>query len=59
MYDEQKKKAIMKWREAHKDEYNEYMREIFYTKHSQKIKQKRMEKYYLEKEFKRLRNILL
>ncbi len=59
MYDEIKKKAIMKWRETHKDEYNEYFREIVYTKHCQKIKQKRMEKYYLEKEFKRFRNILL
>ena len=33
MYDEIKKKAIMKWRETHKDEYNEYFREIVYTKH--------------------------
>lgn len=59
MYDEIKKKAIMKWRHTHQTNYNDYMREIFYIKHCEKIKQNRKDKYYFEKECKRLSNILL
>jgi hypothetical protein len=58
MYNEQIKKSIMKWRVEHKDEYNQYMREQVYLKHSDKIKEKRMKRYYLEKEFQTFRNIL-
>ena len=46
MYDETKKKAIMKWRHTHQTNYNDYMREIFYIKHCEKIKQNRKDKYY-------------
>jgi len=59
MYNEKIKQSIMKWRENHKQEYNTYMREQIYNKHSDKIKTKRMAKYYLEKELQIFRNILL
>jgi hypothetical protein len=59
MYNEKIKKSIMKWRENHKDEYNDYMREHIYVKYSDKIKEKRMKKYYLEKELQIFRNILI
>jgi len=58
MYNEQVKKSIMKWRDNNKEEYNAYMREQVYLKHSDKIKEKRMKRYYLEKEFQTFRNIL-
>lgn len=59
MYNEKIKNSIMKWRENNKQEYNEYMREHIYKKHSEKIKTRRMGKYYLEKEMKIFRKILL
>jgi len=59
MYNEKIKKSIMKWRDNHKEEYNTYMREHIYSKYSDKIKTKRMAKYYLEKELQIFRNILL
>ena len=59
MYNEKIKKNIYDWRETHKEEYNQYFRDVVYVKHSDKIKQKRMGKYYLEKEMKIFRDILL
>jgi hypothetical protein len=63
MYNKQTKTAIMKWRDTHKDDYNEYfteyMREVYYKKNSDKIKEKRMKKYYLNKELETFRKILL
>jgi hypothetical protein len=58
MYNEKTKQSIMKWRQSHKDEYNEYMREQVYTKHSDKIKENRMKRYYFQKECKIFRDIL-
>jgi hypothetical protein len=53
----------MKWRSNNKDEYDNYqanyMREIFYKKNSEIIKEKRMKKYYLQKECEIFRKILL
>lgn len=59
MYDEKMKIAVYKWRENNKEKYNDYMREVVYVRHSEIIKEKRMKKYYLEKELQRFRNILL
>ena len=54
------KKNIMKWREGHKKEYNEYMSKKvkeYYAKDPVKARQKRMCLYYLHKEWKRLCSI--
>jgi hypothetical protein len=63
MYDEKHKQAIMKWRDSHKDNYLDYqasyMRDVFYKKNADQIKTKRMGRYYLEKELKTFRHILL
>ncbi len=63
MYNENIKKSIMKWRETHKEDYldyhNAYRRDIWYVNNAEKIKSKRMGKYYLEKEMKLFREILL
>ncbi len=63
MYNENIKKSIMKWRENNKEEYldyhNAYRRDIWYVNNAEKIKTKRMGKYYLEKEMKLFREILL
>lgn len=59
MYNEQIKIHIYNWRESHKESYNQYFRDIVYVRHADKIKQKRMSKYYLDKEMKRFREILL
>jgi hypothetical protein len=58
MYNDKTKQAIMKWRENNKEEYNDYMREIVYSRHSDKIKEKRMKRYYFQKECKIFRDIL-
>lgn len=63
MYNKQVQKSIMKWRTNNKDEYDNYqanyMREVFYKKNSEIIKEKRMKKYYLQKECETFRKILL
>lgn len=59
MYNEKIKSSIYKWRENNKKEYNDYMREIVYIRHAETIKEKRMKKYYLEKELRIFREILL
>ena len=59
-YNESIKKNIMKWREAHKKEYNEYMSKKlkeYYDRDPIKARQKRMCVYYFQREFKRLCNI--
>ena len=63
MYNEQVKKNIYKWRESHKEDYldyhNAYRRDTWYVNNAEKIKAKRMNKYYTEREFQIFRNILL
>lgn len=59
MYDERMKTCIYNWREKNKQKYNDYMRNIVYIRHADVIKEKRMKKYYLEKEMAIFRNILL
>lgn len=59
MYTETNRIAVAKWRKNNREQYNEYMRENIYQKHCEKIKGKRMGKYYLEKELKIFRQILL
>lgn len=61
MYNEIVKANIMRWRENNREHYNEYMLEINkknYYNHQEYFKKKRMERYFFEKECKRLRNIL-
>jgi hypothetical protein len=62
MYNEKQKLSIMKWRENNKDDYNKYMLEINtrkYYSNQEHYQKKRLERYYFEKECKRLRNILI
>lgn len=59
MYNEKIKKNIYTWRDSHKEEYNQYFRDVVYVKNAEKIKEKRMSKYYLEKELRIFREILL
>jgi hypothetical protein len=63
MYTESQKKATYKWRETNKEDYmdyhNNYRREVWYVNNAEKIKTKRMETYYLKREFQIFRNILL
>ena len=61
MYNEIVKANIMRWRENNREHYNEYMLEINkknYYNNQEHFKKKRMERYFFEKECKRLRNIL-
>lgn len=58
MYNQKLKTNIMKWRDTHKQEYNDYMREVVYKNNSDLIKLKRMKRYYFQKECIRFRNIL-
>jgi hypothetical protein len=62
MYNEKIRLSIMKWRENNKEEYNKYMRDIntkSYYSNQEHFQKKRMDRYYFEKECKRLRNILI
>ena len=59
MYDESKKKAIMKWRGDNKEKYNQYMNEYCKNKYRPKLNQYRMKYYYMQKELKLFLNILL
>jgi hypothetical protein len=51
-----------KWRDSHKDEYNEYRRPLqrqYYNRHSEVMKKKRMNTYYFNKACMIFRNILI
>jgi hypothetical protein len=55
MYTENIKKNIYKWRETHREEYNEYMLKLnmkHYYDNQEERKKKRMEQYYNNKEIK-------
>ena len=61
-YNEKSKKAIMKWRETHGDEYLEYMRPHslrYYKEHKDVCNARRVKLYYYQKECKIFRNILV
>jgi hypothetical protein len=52
-YNEKRKKAIYKWREAHQDEYREYMRILqieYRTNNKDKANASRMKCYYESKD---------
>ena len=53
MYTEAIKKNIYKWRETHKEDYNEYMLKVntkSYYDNQEERQKKRMELYYYNKE---------
>ena len=55
-YTESQKQSIMKWRVNNKQEYNEYMNEYhkhFYQNNAERIRKKRMDKYYYQRECRR------
>jgi len=58
MYNKEIKSNIYKWRDTHKEEYNKYMLEIYY-RNADEIKEKRMKRYYYQKEAKVFLGILL
>jgi len=56
-YTEAQKQSIMKWRDNNKEEYNIYMNEYhkkFYQSNAERLRKRRMDKYYFQKEWKRL-----
>ena len=60
-YTEGHKVSIMKWRNTNKDKYNEYMKGYnneYYHEHGDMFRKKRMDKYYFQKEARRLCCIL-
>ena len=61
LYTPSQKKAIYKYRENNRAEYNEKMKPYkakYYESHKDAINEKKREQYFLEKEMKRFRNIL-
>jgi len=61
-YTENHKQSIMKWRNSNKEKYNEYMKGYnndYYHEHGDIFRKKRMNKYYFQKEAKRLCSILI
>jgi hypothetical protein len=53
MYNKTVQKTIMKWREAHKEEYNEYMRNKIlerYNQNKELINNRRKELYHKKKD---------
>lgn len=61
-YTESSKKSIYKWRQANKDEFNQYMGTYmnnYYKNHSDYFRKKRMDLYYYKKETQIFRNILI
>lgn len=61
-YTEGQKVSIMKWRISNKEKYNEYMKGYnvdYYHEHGDMFRKKRMDKYYFQKEAKRLCSILI
>jgi hypothetical protein len=62
MYNDNTKKSIYKWREAHIDEYREIVRRGVkknYDNNREAKIQKSLNRYYVQKEFKAFLNILL
>jgi hypothetical protein len=61
-YNEKFRGYIMKWRHNNVEKYNEYMLEYnkkLYQTKSEIFRKKRVDRYYFQKEAKRLCNILL
>lgn len=58
MYNTETKSSIYKWRYNNKEEYNKYMLDVYY-RNADEIKEKRMKRYYYQKEVKRFLAILL
>ena len=61
-YSTRDKQYIYKWREAHKDQYNEYLKQKSreqYEHYKDRIKHNRMARYYYQKEAELYRYILL
>jgi hypothetical protein len=59
-YTEGQKQSILKWRSINKSQYNDYMNDYhkqYYQDNVELFRKKRMMKYYLDKEWKRLCNI--
>lgn len=56
---EQNKKAILKWRELHTDNYRDYQRKYAKEHYDEQIKTKKQQYYLIKKEFKAFLNILL
>lgn len=59
MYKENNKKAIMKWRNANTQKYNEYLNAYKKEHCKEKSRIYRMRSYYLKKEMELFRKILL
>ena len=59
MYKENNKKAIMKWRDANREQYNEYLKNYRKGDYREKVNIYRMKSYYLKKELEIFRKILL
>ena len=62
LYTEAQKRATMKWREKNRLQYNEYMRpqrKKFYEENRETVLLKKSNKYFWNKESKRLRDILI
>ena len=62
LYTEAQKRATMKWREKNRLQYNEYMRpqrKKFYEENKENLLIKKSNKYFWNKECKRLRDILI
>ena len=56
------KQSILKWRRQNYEKYNEYMNAYhkdYYQEHAEAFRAKRMEKYYFQKEWKRLLDICI
>jgi hypothetical protein len=59
MYKENNKKAIMKWRDANKEQYNAYLNKYKKEHYREKANNYRMKSYYVKREFEIFRKILL
>ena len=61
-YNENTKKAMYKWRNNHRDQWNEYRRPLslkYYYKNAENVKKRKREKYQNAKEFREFLHILL
>ena len=61
-YNENTKKATYKWRDNHREKFNEYHRPIslkYYYSNAEMLKQKKKAKYWANKEFREFLQILL
>jgi uncharacterized phage-like protein YoqJ len=59
VYNEKIKNSIMKWRNTHREQYNTYLRDVSYVRNGDKLRKKRMGRYYMEQELKVFRQILI